>query len=306
MINDLVSIIVMTYNSEKFISETLESILNQTYDNIEVIIADDCSTDNTLGIAKSFLEINGFRNFKIIKTDKNSGIPFNCNNGIKNSNGKFIKIIAGDDILLPQCIYDNIEFIKINNSRVQFSKVINFIDIDSKRLIIKSPYRYDKKNNYYDSKKQFYNMIFRNYIPAPTVFFSREIFEQYGYFNEKYRFFEDYPMWIKLLYSGEKIYFLDKDTVLYRQHSNSLSNSSDYLINERMFENLKDFINEDIIKILKEEKNYMYIYHKKIEIFKMQLIISSGNKKGIFQKIAKMLNLLDPLWIANKIKELGI
>ncbi|MDB1948000.1 glycosyltransferase [Clostridium tertium] len=302
MVSDLVSVIVLTYNSEKFIGETLESILNQTYDNIEVIIADDCSKDNTLIVAKKFLEVYGVENFKIIRMDKNSGIPANCNNGIKNSNGKFIKIIAGDDILLPECISDNVEFVKNNNSKVQFSRVVNFIDTEGKRMKLKSPYRYDKKNNCYDSKKQLYNMIFRNYIPAPTVFFAREIFTQYGLFEEKYRFFEDYPMWIKLLYNGEKIYFLDKDTVLYRQHSNSLSNSSDYLINEKMFENLNDFINNDIIEILKKDKKYMYIYHKKIEILKMKFIINSGNKKGIFEKVGKLFNFLDPLWIVNKIK----
>ena len=302
--DDLVSVVVLTYNSENFIEQTLDSILKQTYKNIEVIIADDCSRDNTVITAEKFFEGNDFNNFKIVKTEQNSGIPSNCNNGIRNSAGKFIKIIAGDDILLNECILDNIKFCKKNNSKVQFSKVINFVEDNGKIMEIKSPYKYDKNNNKYDVKRQLYNMIFRNYIPAPTMFFNREIFNKHGLFNTKYKFFEDYPMWIKLLCNGEKIYFLDKDTILYRQHSNSLSNSSEYLINERMFKDLKDFINNEVIDIIKKEKRYIYIYHKKLELFKMQYVINSGNKKGIYEKISKLYNFLDPLWLINKIKEL--
>ena len=102
----LVSIIVITYNSSKYVLETLESAKAQTYQNIELIVSDDCSIDNTVEICREWIENNKerFVRTELITAEKNTGIPANCNRGVKAAQGEWVKLIAGDDILYNNCI----------------------------------------------------------------------------------------------------------------------------------------------------------------------------------------------------------
>ncbi len=110
--NPLVSIIVITYNSSKYVLETLESTKNQTYQNIELIVSDDCSTDNTFEICRSWIEQNKerFVRTQLVTSNKNTGIAPNCNRGLKMAQGEWVKLIAGDDILLAHCIKKNVGY----------------------------------------------------------------------------------------------------------------------------------------------------------------------------------------------------
>src|SRR5438309_3687253 len=94
----LVSVIVLTYNSAITVLETLESIKQQTFRNIELIITDDCSKDNTVEICSNWLNSNKgiFVRVIILEVDKNTGTSANCNRGLKASTGQWIKFIAGD------------------------------------------------------------------------------------------------------------------------------------------------------------------------------------------------------------------
>ena len=97
----LVSVIVVVYNSSKTVLETLESIKNQTYKNIELVITDDASSDNTIEIVTEWGEKNRnyFNNFLVLKTEKNTGVSANVARGIQASKGEYYKDIAGDDLL---------------------------------------------------------------------------------------------------------------------------------------------------------------------------------------------------------------
>lgn len=109
----LVSINITTYNSSKFIIETLESAKMQTYQNIELIVSDDSSVDNTVELCKKWIEKNKerFVRCKVITVEKNTGIAANCNRAMNASNGEWIKELAGDDIFLPNCVEDNINYV---------------------------------------------------------------------------------------------------------------------------------------------------------------------------------------------------
>lgn len=98
----LVSIIITTYNGEKYLFEQLTSIINQTYKNIEIIICDDASTDNTLDIINSFVENHNKVSFYV--NEKNIGVNKNFENGFLKANGDFIAIADQDDIWLPEKI----------------------------------------------------------------------------------------------------------------------------------------------------------------------------------------------------------
>ena len=109
----LVSVRVVTYNSSKTVEETLDSIYNQTYSNIELIISDDCSKDNTVAICRNWIELHKerFVRTEMITVDKNTGVTGNVNRSEEACKGVWVKGIAGDDVLMPNCIQIYMEYV---------------------------------------------------------------------------------------------------------------------------------------------------------------------------------------------------
>ena len=122
--DELVSIIMPSYNTAKFISETIDSVLMQTYTNWELIIVDDCSTDNTDEVVKSFLSDD---RIKYIKNEKNSGAAFSRNRALREANGKWIAFLDSDDLWHPEKLEKQIRFMEKNRCHFSYT---NYIEID--------------------------------------------------------------------------------------------------------------------------------------------------------------------------------
>lgn len=216
MNNPLVSVVVISYNSSKTIEETLDSIKAQTYDNIELIISDDHSIDNTCEVVSRWLQINSgcFARAILMCSEKNSGPTGNANRGISNSNGAWFKLIAADDALLPNCISDNVEFI-MNNPEAQiiFSRVSALGEG-------KLPINDDYYLHYWSlsKKQQYFMLLINNCLYAASAFIKRNTWEGLGKFDENIPFIEDWPFWIKAMRNGVSLDFLNKQTVHYRVH----------------------------------------------------------------------------------------
>ena len=225
----LVSIIVVTYNSSAYVLDTLQSAYEQTYKNIELIVTDDCSKDNTLELVNQWADTrkNRFRRFEIVPGVQNQGIPSNCNKGLKAARGEWIKIIAGDDILMDNCISDFLEFALANNSSFIFSDIKWFINDKEEILHDISEDRYRNALAKLKNKEQiiFYSR-YPVFINSPAWFFSKKKID--FFFNEDFKYLEDQPFIFQLLNSGHRIYYMKKYTVWYRRHDKSvvISNSS--------------------------------------------------------------------------------
>ena len=121
----LVSVVVITFNSSSYVIDTLESIRNQSYCNIELILSVDGSYDDSIDKCEKWILKNKNRFVKtfIVASENNTGISYNCNRGLNAANGDWLKIIAGDDMLMPNCIEDYVNFINHNNeAKFIFSK----------------------------------------------------------------------------------------------------------------------------------------------------------------------------------------
>lgn len=226
----LVSIVIITYNSAQSVLETLESAKNQTYQNIELIISDDCSIDNTIEICKEWLVKNKdrFVKTKIVTVKKNTGVAANCNRAIQNASYDWIKFCAGDDLLLANCIQDNMEFIKKNTGvKVLFSQLYKFTrDFDYSSNPIKYPQKIPKNlmDPSFSSKDQYQRLLISDRITyTPSYFFNKQAVLSVGGYDVKNQFIEDYPMWLKLTKAGTQLFFMEKVTVAYRQHEASLN-----------------------------------------------------------------------------------
>lgn len=302
-----VSIVVLTYNSGKFIIETLESIKEQSYKEIELIVTDDFSKDNTLELVKQWIEFNRehFKQINLLESSFNQGIAKNLNRGLKKASGEWIKLIAGDDILHKRCIENNINYAnKDENKKIIFSKAMKFKDKFSEKNfcgVIPGGKEQLKFNE--SSSQQFRNLLFNGctFTVAPTVFIKKELLEKINYFDEEYEI-EDYPTWLKMTKEGIKLEFLDEVTVYYRIHSNSFSSTSDYCYNEKIlkcemeiYENYKKVIRGKLSLKIGKKLNY---------IGKIYTINKGNNKIKLFSRILFFIS--NPMRYINKIFNLKI
>lgn len=296
----LVSIVVITYNSAKTVLETLESIKNQTYKNIELIISDDCSKDNTIEICKKWITENTASiNAKIVVSSQNTGVAPNLNRGIKQSKGEWIKSLAGDDTLTPNCIDKFVDFIKQNNSQICVSDLNLFseenIDLSQTRLTYNLFQTYLKESQNKQIKR-----IYKEYtIPGPGFFYSRSLYNLIGGFDEKYPFSEEWPFAYKILKKGYRFYPCPEKLVNYRISRSSLCReNSNGLGNYLLYKSNKDFYFDYLQKELLKQGLILRVIDNYIN-YKILDAKYKNNSKHI-----KYLKLLSPLYYWIKIKSL--
>jgi len=296
----LVSVVVVTYNSEKTIFETLESIKNQTYKNLELIISDDCSKDNTVEICKQWLIKNNKSciNVQIVESSKNTGISGNCNRGYKVANGTWIKGTPGDDLLMEDCIENNINYVLNNNK----SKIIL-----SKTALIGESYKINKYKNLFNygalnlnKKNLLYLLLVDNFVPASTLFIKKEIFIQLGGFDERMPLLEDWPFWIKALHNNINLSFNNEFTIYYRVSESSISLSSNP--NPLYIKSINYFLNNYLPKYQWKTNKLLWVYYKVYQY--------RNNKRIIIRIISSLLLYINPIYhyikiIKNKANKLN-
>lgn len=278
--NPIVSVIIVTYNSSKFIEETLDSITNQTWPDIELIITDDCSEDNTLEICRSWLLENErrFVQAKIISVPKNTGMAANSNRGLYVANGEWVKFCAGDDALLPNCIKDNFEYVSENrNIEVLFSYCRMYLnDTNEDCFIGLNPRVYPSHVMTDDitSEEQYKLLLVSNRIPfTPSSFFHRDTLINYGNIDENFPFSEDYQRWLNLTKNGIKLFFMEKETIKYRVHDDSSSKQTQEVIVNPVYFKTEASIKKFSYPYIPWDKRFSKIYTWYInQIFKINFI----------------------------------
>lgn len=300
MTNDLVSIVVLTYNSENFILETLESIKDQTYKNIELIITDDASKDDTIQICEEWIKNNKnrFVNLELLKVSKNTGISANYNRGLKAARGIWAKTLAGDDALLSNSIEDNMKYFSAHPEiKVLFSYCRMYAQNLTEDCFTKlNPGSYPSAiiNDKFTAQDQYKLLLLTNRIPfAPSVVFHLETQRKYGIVDEKFPFSEDYQLWLSFTKNGFKLFFMEKETMKYRIHDESVSNHlTEFIVNPIYFKT------EASIKVLSypylpwdlrfSKVHTWYVNH----LFKIEFL----NRKNKFNTLLHytLNNLLNP------------
>ena len=166
---------------------------------------------------------------------KNTGVSANCNRCIAAASSDWIKFLAGDDILLPTAIEDYMQFVHdVPQARIVFTQVKVYQDtFEEKNFVRTTPL--DFPHNLMDAQlsaqDQYEILLVEDRIHyTPSYFFNKQAVLQVGGFDEENRLAEDYPMWLKLTRSGERLYYCHKPTAGYRIHSNAANNTSQELL----------------------------------------------------------------------------
>lgn len=229
---------MVTYNSADFVEETLESVANQRHPLIHLVVSDDGSTDRTLEIIDRWIALDRVRcrflSIELVTVPKNTGVSANCNRVIEASKTDWIKFIAGDDVLLPNCLVDNLEFVQNNrNVLVVFSQVKVYQDAFlEKRYLRTTPGNFPNNlfHPAYSARTQFEILLESDRIHfTPSYFFNRKIHRQVGGYDPENKLVEDYPMWLKLTQAGIRLYYFHKPTVGYRVHRHATNNTGEVL-----------------------------------------------------------------------------
>lgn len=200
-----------SYNTAGYISDTIESVIGQTYTNWELLIVDDCSSDDTDQVMKAFLSDSRIRYFKNIQ---NSGAAESRNRALKEAKGKWVAFLDSDDLWKPEKLEKQIRFMKSNGYHFSYT---NYSEIDvngnSTGVTVTGPNRITKHG--------FYNYCWPGCL---TVMYDRTIVGLIQIADIKKN--NDYAMWLKVCHKAD-CYLLDEDLALYRRgRSGSVSTQS--------------------------------------------------------------------------------
>jgi len=306
----LVSVNVLMYNSSKYILETLESIKAQTYQNIELIMSDDKSTDDTVKICEKWIAKNRdrFVSYQILVPDHNTGQSGNYNRAFRAATGEWIKEIDGDDLLLPNCITDLIKFASKNSeAKYIFGKMSSFTS-DNPKCITGCPI--DESFFKKDIPTQLEKLLFEgNCLQSPCSFYDRQYMLDINFQNdERIPNLEDWPKWINLLQKNVHFFFLNKEIVLYRLFSGiSTQNrsSSLYFKNLALFRRYYQYPawlekgSDYALKRITEQEIQVHNELLKMDRFlersrpTSSLASARGKKTSLFAKIWNFLHLPD-------------
>jgi glycosyltransferase involved in cell wall biosynthesis len=246
MKNHLVSVIVPCYNHGMFLEETVRSVLNSTWPNIEIIIIDDGSTDNSSIIAKKI--VDQYKNVRCI-FQNNSGPSVARNNGILAAKGKFILALDADDLISPRYIEAAVkEFDKDPELKVVYCEAEKFGAKSGKW----------KLDDFSLEKLAYKNMIF------VSALFKKTDWQKSGGFAEEMTWgFEDWEFWISLLKTGGKVKKLPFVGFYYRIQKNSRRKSVDSSGRRKTV----DFINKKHRNFIHEQLGGPLHYQKSLSKF---------------------------------------
>jgi glycosyltransferase involved in cell wall biosynthesis len=213
---DKVSIVIPVYNAQEYLQECIESAINQTYREIEIIVVNDGSTDNSFNILKKY------SNRIIIITKENGGTSSALNAGIKNMNGEWFKWLSADDVLYPNALEEMIlESSKVENKEntIFYS---NYDIINSDGDMVE---KFTEPNyNQLETFQQGVILLDHYFGNGTTSLIHRSAIQKYGAFNETIGYKEDYEFWLRYCVLHKcRLYLIPKTLAKYRVHQKQLT-----------------------------------------------------------------------------------
>lgn len=259
----LVSIVVPCYNHEKYVQECLQSIIEQTYDNIELLVVDDGSSDNSVFQIEEMLEVcqKRFKRFEFIKQE-NKGLPATLNASLEWCQGKYYCVIASDDKMLASKTAIQVKFIEKNSEYVAVFSGIEVINDSGEITRVLRP----KVN-----EVTFDDIVrVKHFLPAPTQMIFLDKLKEIGGYNEKFRI-EDWYSYLKLTQEGDRVYVLNDVLCQYRRHNQNSSKNLE-LQREKI----------EILKYLGLDKNLEDEYLSYVELSLVRELAISDKKMALF------------------------
>ncbi|MBM7558080.1 glycosyltransferase family 2 protein [Halanaerobacter jeridensis] len=246
----LVSIITPLYNEESFISQTINSVLNQTYKNWELLVIDDCSTDNGPEIVKEFsFEEN---RIKLIQLEKNIGVTKARNRGIKEAEGRYVAFLDSDDLWEPEKLEKQINYMKKNNFSISFTSYKKINEDGNYRGTVEVP-----------NRVKYADLLKTNIMGCLTVIYDRKELGK-RYFKDLDKS-EDYVLWLEILKEVDFAFGIQEPLASYRVMQESRSSNKISVIKQQ-WKIYREIEGLNLFKSFYYFLNYLYYGYKRYRI----------------------------------------
>ena len=257
----LVSIVLPVYNGEQYLKQSIESVLNQTYKNLELIIVNDNSTDSSLDIAKEFERIDN--RVKVISNPSNLKLPTSLNIGFKNANGEYYTWTSDDNYYENNAIEEMVNYLEINQDKIMVCTNVTIIDL------------INNTNSVFETSTSVQDMLVNNYVGA-CFLYRKSAADAIGEYSPEKFLIEDYDYWLRMMLYGD-IGHLDMNLYNYRLRPSSLSGTRAKEVSLKREKILKEYIPQykRKFKNIKIRKNKLSLLQK---IFSVR---NEGNNKVI-------------------------
>lgn len=268
--NPRVFIGITTYNHQDYVVPCLESIFNQSYKNINVVISDDNSKDRTVEVIEKYLKENPQFSAILIKNDPNLGISKNVNLLIsKISDEKYVSLFSGDDIMFPERIALQVDQLENDpDASFCYSDMEWFLSSTNQKIVN----HYGLLNRPSNDLK---DLLVENSIPSPTLMYRQSLMAGILY-DESLKYINDHMFVIELLSRGKGI-FIDKPLVRYRKHSTGASVMQTFYSDRlRLLEILKSRFSSQYPTVIKK-------YSKFVDYSRCLELQKQGKKKEAFR-----------------------
>lgn len=301
MENVLVTVFIPVYNAEKYIKECIESVLAQTYQNFEILVVDDGSTDKSLDIIRTYND----ERIRIYANDKNCGIPYTRNRGLELARGKYIAFLDADDVAYPKRLQKSVEFLeKHPEYRVVGGMCTHIIDEKQKKTLGELQLQPHTRRDYY--------ALFRSPLTNSSAMIDLEFIRQNNlHYNENCFVAQDYEFFVQCL-KYTSIGQIWNTLVGYRMgHANITAYSMNKKreqrnavikqIRQQAFENLKIKIEDEVLcEFLAEDKIFQNSdeYEKMLLLFQEILLqVTESDRslcsKAMLRKLVIVLNKMN-------------
>lgn len=269
-----ISVIIPVYNTGKYLSECLDSVVNQTFKDIEIICINDGSTDNSAEILKEYAKKD--KRIKVIN-QKNSGVVTARNNGISKAKGEYIYPLDSDDVIVPDCLEKLHKAITRGKGDIITNRVMYFGE-ETGEMILPKPNKY--------------NMALGNCFVNAALFRKKD-FQLTGGYSTKFNIaLEDYDLWLNMMFNhNKKVYRVNKILFYYRQkpHDEARNHQNRSVHHQLLIDMFKQYpqikkyiVLSKIIKPLKKIRRFFFrIENKKVKVLKICIFHINHRKEMV-------------------------
>ncbi len=254
ILNDtpLVSVIMPAYNAETTIAESIQSVIDQTYQNWELIIVDDGSTDETSQIAESYKE----KRIRLIKK-ANSGVADTRNLAIQWSSGSLVAFLDSDDLWMSDKLEKQVEFF-ISNNNIFGLVHTGYIEFDKIREFNPKPFKHVSKRDISGNVTS--QLMIHDFVATLTVMVRKEVFDEVGLFDLNFNGTEDWDLWIRIA-QKYRFGFIDLPLAKYRLNPIGLSKTINKFEKELWKVVNKHLLASDLDRSKKNKGLWLYFRH---------------------------------------------
>lgn len=241
-----VSVVLPTYNGQEYIKEAIESIINQTFEDWELIIVNDCSTDETGKVIEEYGKKDS--RIRIINNSVNKKLPASLNVGFSQATGEYLTWTSDDNMYLPNALKVMIEYLDRNPQQVMVRARYNVINEDKEVLYIAD--EYDQDIGY-----------IRNCVGA-CFLYRKEVVKKIGGYNENKFLVEDYEYWLRILFEYGEIGNISDVLYLYRTHKCSLTSTRERDIRRMLLKLRMEYIEKIVSRISHRKDLLCEVYYE--------------------------------------------